>query len=248
MRIISSFKDYYDIGLSFGVDPVLVYVRETRTVAYKDQSHFKEIASIINQMVAFDYIDSNVRHGVLAFCGKAYPFYEIGGPITHLSSQYKPQAVLYSYKAFEKFAKTYKSDSISRSRYGTVQGEIKRRKEKKKLFYDKAYPWREFDNEFIGKTISDKPFIEENAPIIMIYGNRYSGGGLQDSIIINPRLREHRFVTQVDPVVTFQELAMYVGNNLAKQVDPSEKFSDELKRDIAGFDGWSFRKQSKRKK
>lgn len=41
---------------------------------------------------------------------------------------------------------------------------------------------------------------------------------------------------------------MYVGNNLVKQVDPSENFSDNMKRDIAGFDEWSFKNKSKKSK
>jgi hypothetical protein len=39
---------------------------------------------------------------------------------------------------------------------------------------------------------------------------------------------------------------MYLGNNLAKQVDPSVNFSDELKINAAGFDKFSFRNRSKK--
>jgi hypothetical protein len=34
MRIISKFKDYYDCGLSYGMDEHTKYVRETKIIEY----------------------------------------------------------------------------------------------------------------------------------------------------------------------------------------------------------------------
>lgn len=94
----------------------------------------------------------------------------------------------------------------------------------------------------LGKTLPDDCFREYNSPILNI---TYYDGGF--AIHVNPRLKEYNFISQYDPVSAFQEISMYIGNNLVIQKDPNPKLSDDIKRDIHGFDKWSFRKFSKEK-
>lgn len=94
-----------------------------------------------------------------------------------------------------------------------------------------------------GKTISDEMFISSNSPIILAYKKH---GNL--IVEINPNLSKYNFASKIDPFTAFQEISMYIGNNLAKQVDPTVNFTDEMKRDIAGFDEWSFKKAGKNSK
>jgi len=251
MRIISKFRDYYDIGLSYGLDPKLVYVRDTREVKREDFD-FSEIIDAYGNLCSFSYQDRRVQRGAVAFCGKVYPFYCISDFHTYnrntntVFGQY-----FFSYQAFENFVKASKDfDEPDRVRYRNKW--IKRETIRKRLelltkatddmFFGRYPSKAEFDEKFVGKRISDNIFIQTGVPIILIY----SDAG--NPVIFNPRLRELGFASVIDPVTAFQELAMYIGNNLAKQVDPSEDFSDDMKRDIAGFDKWSFRKKSKKKK
>ena len=47
MRIYSDFHDYYDIGLSYGIDPKIIYSR--KTISYTWQSEVgKEILKAID--------------------------------------------------------------------------------------------------------------------------------------------------------------------------------------------------------
>lgn len=85
MRVISKFHDYYDIGLSYGIDPKCVYVRETREIAFEsltgdnpawlrdamaDEAFGKDIVGQL-QHRRWDE-DEWVDEVLVLFCGKAY--------------------------------------------------------------------------------------------------------------------------------------------------------------------------------
>ena len=57
---------------------------------------------------------------------------------------------------------------------------------------------------------------------------------------------KYNFVTQVAAVLVRQEIEMYLGSALAVQKDLSVDWSDNLKRDAAGFDEYSFRNQKRK--
>lgn len=62
MRIVSSFKDYYDCGMSYGFDPKIVYVRETSQKKIKA----KDLASRYEDWIVF----------YIGFAGKIYQAYQ----------------------------------------------------------------------------------------------------------------------------------------------------------------------------
>lgn len=80
--------------------------------------------------------------------------------------------------------------------------------------------------------MKDDIFLHEKAPIIAVDG---------DLIRINPNLRKMDFHTIMDPFTAYQELSMFLGNNMAQQLDPVPKTTDELKAHAHGYDKWSFR-------
>jgi len=57
----------------------------------------------------------------------------------------------------------------------------------------------------------------------------------------NPRLSALQFQRIVDPYSARQAVDTYLGNELAKQVDPSSGIGDEDMRDMKGFDDRSFK-------
>ena len=61
-------------------------------------------------------------------------------------------------------------------------------------------------------------------------------------LVINPELRLYNFVSQADPYSAYQEIERYIGNDLVQQEDPTNKISDEIKRDLKGFNDWSFKR------
>lgn len=75
MRIISSFYDYYDKGLAFGADPNLVYIRESQEkfIVFGDKK--QKDNKLLEMLDSMPRITS--YHGIIAFCGKAFPYYNI---------------------------------------------------------------------------------------------------------------------------------------------------------------------------
>ena len=266
MRIISSFKDYYDNSGYADHDPKLLYVRETKEIdittnlpfvlqSKKGRSSFKEIAEykVINECI------KNIpricgKHGVICFCGKLYPFYQI------IYDSTNPKKFVKTYFSFESMFDAVYSESFLEM---ITQHEVKTNEKlavkiakdtieaiKQRIsgdhFNDYTRKWNskrylEHDKEYVGKNIGDAAFIKADCPIILCLDDNY----YPHRLILNPRLNELGFVQKLDTVSCFQEIEMYLGNNLAKQIDPSVNFSDELKAEIAGFDKFSFRKQKK---
>ena len=240
MRIISKFYDYYDKAVAYGIDPALVYVRERKEfdIRYGNKYYQNKLSSLWQSMPRF----TAGQYGVIGFCGKAYPFYRfISGNITK---------VYYSVASIKKDL----SNKTLESMHTTLNGGnyeldyfFNRNLEDLQNFVNNKYYYlgsnqrpESFDVNY-GKSISDDLFREFDSPILLVTNITYN----TQNLVVNPILKEYNFVSQFDPVTTFQEISMYLGSNLVKQKDPNPKFSDEIKRDILGFDEWSFRKQKK---
>jgi hypothetical protein len=65
---------------------------------------------------------------------------------------------------------------------------------------------------------------------------------------LNPQLRLERFQEVKGPSEAFQEISMYMGNQLAHENEPPATISDEIMRDEKGFDEWSFRRHKEEDK
>lgn len=229
MRIISSFFDYYDKGLAFGIDPNLVYVRETKVLkaGYREPGANN---SLVGMLIGLSYGEKTYRlsKAVIGFCGKAYPLFRVSFGEKKAKNYYSFNSIQndldngvfvenYPYNSYELHNVMQKIVDRQHAKYGRL--------------------------ELGPRDITDKVFREHKAPILLADYEGYN-----PRLTINPRLNEYNFITQVDPIAAFQELAMFVGNNLVDQKDPNPKLSDDIKRDIHGFNSWSFRKQGKRSK
>ncbi len=84
-------------------------------------------------------------------------------------------------------------------------------------------------------------FRELDAPIFSAVKHRYK----KSQVTINPRLNLLNFQGVIDPYQAYQEIAMYIGSTLARQVDPIIEIPDELKAQAHGYDKFSFRKMGK---
>jgi hypothetical protein len=248
MRIISKFKDYYDIGLSYGIDPNLTFIRETKKIdtSYDDKnipSEFKECLSLMPEIKFKDY--NSTKH-IIGFCGKTYPcislqkfshsyfFYSIVELRKYLIQKRLNENHLIKNKTLKPYISGYYNVFEIKKLINNNIGGI----------FNKM-SCEEFDNKFYGKRIADDFFRFNNSPIFVLESKSFSK---TLTFKINPLLRNYNFSKEIDPYTAFQELSMYIGSNLVKQKDPNPKFSDELKREIAGFDKWSFKKKGKKSK
>lgn len=244
MRIISKFFDYYDKGMSYGMDPNMVFVRKTESIS------FDKTNSLINSNDLFKFVADFSPFDVIGFCGKMFPVYRDFTDTRNCkkvlnSEQGLKHTTWYlsgsTYRPFYSFEELENNYDRAHSAYA-----VQRIFELREYSYAKhsIAKYREIDN-YIGKTISDDIFRKYNSPII--HCSLYPHDSLI-TITINPLLSNFNFVTKYDAVSAFQEISMYIGNNLVRQIDPTTNFSDDLKRDIAGFDNWSFRKHKKDRK
>lgn len=232
MRIISSFKDYYDSCLAYGADTKLVYVRNTEERYYNktDLGPLSRILDMVQIMPAIEG-DINLSRGVIVFCGRAYPFWDYEGT---------------SYYSFDKL---YKAISNLAAVRGEHNATLSHRNTLSKLNnpvkygaaaynLSRATAKRFFLN--VDLNVSDDSLIFVKAPVFLIepFSAHRNWCGY---ITINPSLRRYNFASEVDPYTAFQEISMYMGNNLATQMDPNINISDKLKSESKGFDKWSFR-------
>jgi hypothetical protein len=231
MKIISSFKDYYDNCQGYGFDPKLIYIRKTEHIVISPDSELMKIFSGIRKKISLmPYISSPIiSRGLVGFCGKLYPFWEYNGIFYYDPN--KMQRALIDF--------TSSSDHNDRV---DARKALRILNKERRLYT----PWdiEEFTIEGLTKflhslnrKIDDTVHIHIKAPSFVI---QLQLGAL--TLIVNPNLKEYNFPTQVDPYTAYQEISMYLGNNLAEQMDPLVKISDKLKAESKGFDKWSFRK------
>jgi len=228
MRIISSFYDYYDKGLAFGFDPNLVYVRETKILkaGWGEPGANNSLVAMLSPL-SIGPRNYSLTQAVIGFCGKMYPLFRV-------SFGYKTNKTYYSFDSIQNDL----DNGVFVSEYPYRNYELHNAMQ---LIVDRQYA-KYGRLELGSKEITDEVFRKHKAPILLA-----DWEGNSPRLTVNPRLNEYSFITQVDPVTAFQELAMFVGNNLVDQKDPNPKLSDEVKRDIHGFDKFSFRKGKSKK-
>lgn len=144
MRIISKFKDYYDCGLSYGMDEHTKYIRETKIIEYfgglnQWGNNYKELSS------EFD---------IIGFCGKLYPFIRF-----HM---YKNEFGDYNSKTDTYFGESAKNNHIIKCWDNSEI--IPFSKEQKWLFNRHINEYEELENNSKLKSI----FLEKRVPVFHI--------------------------------------------------------------------------------
>ncbi len=247
MRIISKFKDYYDsAAFSFGYDsdPNIKYIRETSEYFKYNRFYYqndKPEKFYYQNVEAYEkYIASEIctYTGVIFFCGKAYQYFDI--PLSYMP--YNSKFIVFG---IDKLLGILSSEAFIEARIKEASENLDCnahwvRKDIKKLhdeFLSRKQSFKMYEQEkFTFKDvydIGDDFFKEMDCPIMQLDNNGY--------FTKNPNLGKIKFQQVIDPYTAFQEIEMYLGNNLAKQMDPDVKMSDEVKAEIHGFDKWSFR-------
>lgn len=255
MRIISDFKDYYDSALSFGSDPNLTYLR--RTEEFEFEARFAEAKNrmprnldqalrvplgLLRQLphsilgrVKFPvrWIEMPVTAKIVGFCGFLHAAIEIDHTICHavdhiaghLSNDFlRPFGV--DQESLAALLRRHYPD-VWRERHTPLTSDF----------------WEKSVAEFAGKRFDDV-FVEAGVPAFKLEYTATNKRGVADTIrcTLNPYLRAEGFQKIRPPAEAFQDISMYLGNQLARQLDPMPAFPDEIMRDEKGFDEWSFRR------
>lgn len=237
MRIISNFHDYYDGVRKYGIDPKLVYVRETKELEPKDVPKF--LVDLFKQVPCqFDDVrESPFQKGLVCFCGRAYPFVNCRGFYCYSIDDFVA--------AWKKPFGLYDADARTRTNVIKLILSPQPPTTPGRHYKHKRHPWQPTSicsatwNALLHLDLSvpDEMHRQLEAPVFMLM---HVGGQFQ--MIVNPRLNVYEFYKQVPPVDAYQRLSMYVGNNMVTQRDPNIGITDVMRRDTAGFNDWSFKR------
>lgn len=211
MYIISKFHDYYDVGMNSGVDKTIIYERNTSIVEGK----FPDT----------QYAISSWHPGVVAFCGKFYPF-------LYRVVDYK--VCDFAWTLEEALATLTVADGGKRRyRYWdeyeiTTEVGIKN-------FFGKKYP--ELEDLFHKHRTPVFVF----KPVLRTYS--WSKPKKYNSLVLNPSLKDLEFYKVKGPIEAFQDIAMYMSGVIGAPPKQLVQVSDKVKAASRGHDGeYSFKK------
>lgn len=239
MLINSDFNDYYDsVARQYRDPPVYERKRiELRIdVPQRLRAPYKELPNI---NCPFASLKDGMRKVLLGFCGKLYWFYT--------DFHHHGDWAVYSHDI-----SATKMEAAESSRY-FKHGTSRQRKAIRNWLktegvhtHNQLLPTdaglKEWERRWSDKDFTDV-FIELDAPVFVL--ERTWHDQLCPSMILNPVLRKFNFVQLVDPWTATQELDMFLGGALAKQMDPTTTRTDNDVRDSKGFDKFSFRSQKR---
>jgi hypothetical protein len=228
MRIISPFHDYYDIGLAYGIDPYLLYLRETRLEPSPDKVR------------RYWAVPSGLNIGVLYFCGREIPFY------TPYRLSFMPTSLdttevvlLTTVREVEEFTTKEAKTSTSQKLYHTD-------------YYSKTNVVKFLEGQ---RNPSDRIHFKHNSPVILYldtrteYIDKKTVSSKSGFYYINPCLKFLNFQKYIDPYTAFQEISMFLGGVLGNTERDTVKITDDkILRDSKGFDDNSFKGVSPGKK
>lgn len=222
MKIISKFKDYYDGVASYGIDKSKIFIRNTELIDHDFSKDFR-----------YKY---NSKFDIIGFCGKLYPFISYI-PFNQdcfndmLSNRDIKKRVLYNDIIKYDLIEEKKEDYL----YNTNYFYKKKKREKKNI--NKLI---NFINDYTNNKELLDLFIKYKTPIFW-YGFSSRNG----NILINPPLKKLGFQTMIDPVTAFQQIEMFLGNELATEYQGNVPVgNDEVVGNSKGFDRYSFRNKN----
>lgn len=239
MRIISKTHDYYDIGLSYGIDPTVIYLREPAEVRLNLEEFFEYEAKYGVRSVGGWTSHSRKGEyqktyqfsvGVLLFCGKVYPYVRLK------NFRYgEDDTYFYSYEEYVNFAESNEFITSKQARKYEAMGWWQVSK------YGHAKKWFELCHEKITKDIALEIHRKTNSPIVKITRVDYASKEDASNIVKDPILKEMGFAHVVDPWTAFQELSMFIPAYLNTTVKETVDISNEDRVAKHGFNDKSFR-------
>ena len=221
MYIISSFHDYYDTAMSYGIDKSCVYARDVSEIHFNLKIDLpREV-----QITFSNGIGLRIIPMIIGFCGKMYPTIKFEYSPGYGILQAPKDEYFFRFQDFEdKINMTIGFDK--KTRYFWSRGYINS-ESTAKLF---------FENEF---TSLLSMFREYHAPVILIEESSKTRTDIK--LTVNPNLRQLQFVKHKDPYTAFQEISMYLAGVLGNKEKSTVQISDKDMLKQKGFDEYSFK-------
>lgn len=236
MKIISDFKDYYDASQALGHDPTVVYFRKEEKIIIPDFP----FPSIKYTKCVWSYRDWDrdiniINPYIIGFCGKIYAVIEMKA--SGVGEEY---CYCYDMETVDVFMEKYckKKD---------IEAFFKKNRWRKNSNHDN---FKKFFNDTKEKREAFKNiFVENGIPIFLAKEETRVWGNYDKSAVLktNVELKQYQFYKIFDVYTAFQELEMFL-SNIAVPAKDMPEITDVLKADSKGFDKYSFRKDSSKKK
>lgn len=254
MRLESKFKDYYDHGLSYGIDPLVHYHRVTEELNDQD-IHVPNMRYVRNGKRTGDYVKTGIL-GILGFCGVEYPFvdYRYGFYSSSRGSRiedYSPKHWIFYQKEenpielIDKYIKTITVDNEPYHIFDRrlVPTDPKTKDFRKiKIFYDAQH-------DKLERCKTSEIFEKFNVPIYAKVHRSFNSYHSKPVLILNPRLMDFNFqAVEPNGIKVFQTISQYISSLNAKNQMPLVDHDDKTIRDSKGFNKFSFRKDPSKDK
>jgi len=250
MYIISKEKDYYDTCASLGIDKTLLYKRdlwadESTTVGTDICEKFLTPSGFwdkFNTQIYSTWRVGDPRKNVglflhvIGFCGKLYPLVQYRHEVReyHMSNP-TPVSEMFYIHDMERLKCLVAQDEmlsycLSKEKY------YKYGTRKKETDWDRFYTSVKelHDKEYL------EPFIEYSTPIFYI-GLVPTRETKNHTLFTNPLLKQYEFHRVKDPYTAWQEISMFLGGVIPRQVPETVEIKDKDRITGHGFDKWSFR-------
>lgn len=218
--------DYYDAPFKASAcDPKYVFVRETNKYHIGKQESIRCECTVNGKAYYF-------TSGVIGFCGGIYPFVKQQNEYFYTMDDFKrnlPEVVngdaqisRWTYhnnvQKLSDFEKWFKNGQVSNWNWSYTACDDKLLKD---VFLDKRVAY------FVVETgLADK----------------------SSTLITYPLLKKYSFYKMFDVYSAFQQIETYLTNELIRPDEINIVIPDDLKAQSKGFDTWSFRKMSEKKK
>jgi hypothetical protein len=246
MKIVGKLHDYYDGLMSYGQDESLIFKRESVVVNDKKSEMFKDVKNLLEvdafkrgfwrDLYSYPSADlvtkKNQMHYAnavfIGFCGKLYFGIHLHS-ISHLDIVDK---FLYTKDEANKFEEQYQY----KPRYVDINSS------------DIRGNWLtgkmgKLSNVFDSVDASEF-FIKHRVPYFAVH----TKGGQIKEVVLVPELKKYEFQKVKDPYTAYQEISMFLGGVIPRQVPETVEISDKDRIAQHGFDKLSFRHPFKIKK
>lgn len=213
MRIINSFKDYYDKAMAFDNSERPLWLRKTTTLEKVPESLRAILPTLMTSREAYE-----ACYCIVGCCGKFYLVL-----LTDLEDYWK---YVYKYSLKSK-------DLLEEIHNQTRANEFTHLHFNQFAITQIA--------EQLSKLQNDKIFQDLGTPLFCLYCRTMSSR-FDWTLTLNDRLPEN-FRALKDPFTLFQEIESYLENQLAQQPTPPIERTQELIRDSKGFNKNSFKRE-----
>lgn len=233
MRIGGKIHDYYDRAMSYGIDETIYFHRETTPGPIKIAE--KMVAAVQDSMGVQRYFRSynsrffnssaHVDLIVIGFCGKLYPAmkFSLGRRSDRIPAIESHLEVCYTSHDFEKL--DYFLNRPELRGLGEMIDPLTVSKMKRFIEVLSSLPQ------------SDEEFIEHRVPYFKVEFDT----GKARTVELCPCLADSQFYKVKDPFTAFQEISMYLGGVIPRQVPEMIQISDKDRIVQHGFNKQSFR-------